>query len=316
MSKYRAIWHRNGQSVWNQSLPKHRANRQRSGQLGKVMPVLPVFMLLSLSLPRLASAEPIDGFTEPFRTIDVASAETGIITKILVREGEFVHRGQFLASLDVDVLQAHLAIAERESQSRGTLESARAEQRLRQDRLDKLQQLRAKGIARQEEVDRARTDLTIAEAQGVSAEDALAIKRLECKKIKVQIERRIVCAPIDGVVNAIHKEEGEHVSTADPQVVTLVQLDPLLAVFSMSASQTALLCAGQHVTVHPVRIAKNGSMDAIPVVGVVEFVSPVTHAESSTVLVTIRFDNSDGLFRSGEHCWLKLPDGSPPRKGR
>ena len=137
------------------------------------------------------------------------------------------------------------------------------------------------------------------------------MRRLECDKIRAQIERRTVRAPIDGVVNAIHKEEGEHVSTADPNFMTLVQLDPLLAIFSMTTSQAVRMRTGQQLTVQPMLIGQDGSMRSVPAEGVVEFVAPITHAESGTVLVTIRFKNPDGQYRSGERCWLNVAGESP-----
>ena len=48
------------------------------------------------------------------------------------------------------------------------------------------------------------------------------------------------------------------------------------------------------------------------VAGTVDYVSPVTDAESSTVRVKIKVPNPDGKFRSGEHCTLKMI--SPTRR--
>lgn len=268
--------------------------------------------IIPLALTQLASAEPVDGFTEPYRTIEVASAETGIIIKVLVKEGERVQRGQIVAKLDASVLQSRLEIAIRESLARGAIETAQAEFQLRKKRLHKLLQLRTNGIVRQVEVERAKADLAITEAQVLAAEDAIAIKRLECKRIQAQINQRIVYSPIDGVVNTIHKEEGEQVSTADPHVVTIVQLDPLLAIFSLSTPQAMQLRSNQNITIHPTKISSNGISSSPTVTGIVEHVAPVTHAESSTVLVTVRFENSEGLFRSGERCWLNTISTDKP----
>jgi len=40
--------------------------------------------------------------------------------------------------------------------------------------------------------------------------------------------------------------------------------------------------------------------------GVVEFISPVTNAESGLVLVKVRIENSDRRFRSGERCKMRV----------
>jgi RND family efflux transporter MFP subunit len=248
-----------------------------------------------------------DGFTEPYRTIDVAAAETGIIASLAVHEGDSVHQGDVLATLDDEVHTALLAIADQAMQSAGALDAALAEQQLRQDRLAKLRTLRGKGHARQEEVERAKADLAIAEAQIRSAREERAIKKLEYQKIKAQLQRRTIRAPSDGVVTTIVKEVGEYVAANDANVLTIVQLDPLLATFSLPSQQAASLQVEQNVTVRSLDMAAMGAKGPVLMNGVVDFISPVTDAESGTVRVKVRIANHGGRFRSGERCSLEVP---------
>ena len=141
-----------------------------------------------------APAGEVEGFTEPYRTIDVAAAEMGIVAEMLVREGDSVRKGQVLATLDQDIQRAQLATAEQAAGTQGPLASALAERELRKHRLEKLVALRANGNAQQEEVERARADLAIAEANVRTAEEDLTIKRLDLERIKVQLRRREVHA--------------------------------------------------------------------------------------------------------------------------
>jgi RND family efflux transporter MFP subunit len=249
----------------------------------------------------------IDGFTEPYRSVDVAASEVGIIAELKVREGDVVRKGQALATLDSDLQRALLSIAEKNVESQGRLQSARAELGLRKHRLEKLETLLTKGHARQDEVERARADLAIAEAQVLAAEEDLVIRELEYQKIAVQLDRRSVYAPLDGVVVQLLKDEGEFVAPTDPYVMNLVQLDRLLATFSVPNGGAATLQLGDHV---PVLLASGETVQ-----GVVEFVAPVTDAESGTVRVKVRIENPDGMHRSGQRCSLRLPgnvaDGRP-----
>jgi RND family efflux transporter MFP subunit len=250
-----------------------------------------------------ARASHVDGFTEPYRSVNVSTTETGIIRTIEVHEGDAVEAGQVLATLDSEVHAALLAIAEENMNAQGRLDASRAELELRSNRLEKLEDLRLKGFARQEEVERARADVAIAKAQVVSAREELLVRKLEYEKIKIQLERRTVRAPLAGVVTVVHKEPGEFVAPNAPELLKLVQLDWLLAVFSIPSHQALLLTAGQTVIV---RLA-----DGLrPLEGTIEFISPVTDAESGTVRVKVRMDNRSGLFRSGQRCSLQLPDST------
>ena len=100
-----------------------------------------------------------------------------------------------------------------------------------------------------------------------------------------------------GLDNDKHKQIGEFVAPNSPQVVTLVQVDRLLAHFTLMDSQASLLELGQVV---PIAIGNDYTK------GTVKFISPVTNAESGTVLVRLCVDNSRGQFRSGQRCRMQL----------
>ncbi|MGE0608172.1 MAG: efflux RND transporter periplasmic adaptor subunit [Pirellulales bacterium] len=254
---------------------------------------------LTASSPAAAAGLELEGFTEPFRTINIASDESGIIDEMLVREGEKVEQGQPLARLNSDVHRTLLAIAEQGMQAEGRLDAALADQQLRQDRLRKLESLRAEGHARQEELDRAATEVAVAEANVRAAREDRLTKKLEYDRIKVQYERRTVRAPVAGVVTKMHKQMGEFVAPNNPDVLTLVQLDPLMANFTILSDQSPMLAEGQKVTIR--LVARDGQ----EVAGIVDFVAPTTDAESGTVLVKIRIENAEGRIRSGERCKLQ-----------
>jgi RND family efflux transporter MFP subunit len=247
----------------------------------------------------LAQVSEIEGLTEPYRSIDVAAPEPGVITRILVQEGHLVRQGQILATLDNEVHLATLAVAQKNMEAIGTLNSAVAELQLRKDRLESFLALRAKEYARQEEVDRARAELAIAEAKLLTVQEDLAIKKLEYEKIKAQVERRIIRAPADGAITKLFKDEGEYAAPNDPTLFTLVQLHRLLAVFSVPSQAAQRIENEQPVSISFPDLPS-------PAKGIVEFVSPVTDAESGTVRVKVRIDNLQASYRSGERCTLEL----------
>jgi RND family efflux transporter MFP subunit len=211
-----------------------------------------------------------------------------------------------LATLDNEVHETALAIARKSMEAQGGLNAALAEVQLRKDRLEKFEALRAKDHARQEEVDRARAELAMAEARLLAVREELQIKKLEYEKIKAQIERRTIRAPLDGVVTRLHKDEGEFVAANDPNVVTVVQLKQLLATFSVPAARARDMRVGEKVRLD----FSEGQPTAE---GAVEFIAPVIDAESGTVRVKVRLENSSGACRSGERCTLNLSPGSRQR---
>jgi RND family efflux transporter MFP subunit len=261
-----------------------------------------MFVAASLAMvgaPR-ASAELIDGFTEPFLTTNVATAETGVIISLSVREGEVVKKGQALALLDNDLHLALVEIASEQMRAVGKLQSATAELTLQERKFEKLQELRERGHARPEELERTRTDVLIARAQLLAIKEDLAVRKLEHERTRLQLERRTIRAPHDGVIAKTHKQEGEFVAPNEPIMFTLVQLDPLVASFSVPSHLVGAFRLRQKVFVG---VEGHSASSA----GAIELISPVTEAESGTVRIKVRLENPKGLLRSGERCTLQLP---------
>ena len=238
----------------------------------------------------------VKAFTEPYRSIEIAAPETGILSQVIVKEGDQIKAGGLLANLNEEVLAASLAVAKETTESGGAIKSARAELQMQQERFGNLQGLFDRRHASQIELDRARSQLEIAEAKVESVEDDLRVKKLEMRRIEAQLEQRRLRTPIDGVVTEIFKDEGEFVSPADPKVMTVVQLNPLRVIFSVPQEEISRLQVDDTVSVE---------INGEEVDGTVEFVSPTADAQSGTSRVKIQIDNEDLSLASGQACYLK-----------
>ncbi|WP_417386425.1 efflux RND transporter periplasmic adaptor subunit [Gimesia sp.] len=259
--------------------------------------MMTIAVLLLWRTPSVLALE-LEGYTEPYRTIRVATDETGIIDEIFISEGQAVDKGAPLMRLNNDVHNALLAVAEQNMNAQGRLESTRAELELKNERFKILQSLRLEGNARQEEVDRAKYEAAVAKANVQTVQEDLIARRLEYQKIKTQISRRTIRAPITGVVHLIQKEQGEFVAPNSPETLTLVQIDQLLAYFTLTSQQASQLKINDKLEV---TFKHDNSLTE----GTIEYISPVTDAQSGTVLVKIRIDNRNGEFRSGERCTIQ-----------
>jgi RND family efflux transporter MFP subunit len=244
------------------------------------------------------SEQVVEGFTEPIRKLDLIPAEPGIIESLNVHEGSAVKKDELLGSLDCEVQDAALEIARSNAANHGRLDSATAERDLRKWRLGALQALRAKGNANDEEVNRVASELAVSEANILAAMEQRSADSLEAERVAAMIERRTMRSPFDGVVTRIYHEEKESVGNNSP-VLTIMQLDKLRVVFTIPTSQVSRLKVNQSV---PLAFPNSGQKAA----GKVEFISPVSDAESDTVRVKVLIDNSQGKYRCGVRCTLNL----------
>lgn len=240
----------------------------------------------------------IEGFTEPYADIDLAAGEMGILAEVLVNDGDEVVAGQLLAKLNDDVLTASLDVAESAMTATGELQSAQTQFDLKQVEAGKLKDLFGRDHASQKELDRVAGEVKIAQSRVVSVKEDLAVRRLEHARIKAQINQRQIRSTIDGVVVEVRKDKGEFVSPSDPVVARVVQLDPLLVVFSVPNVNRDSIHKDQPVSI---KIAGSGIAD-----GVVEHVSPTADASSGTFKVKVLLPNPDRRWHGGEKTELLL----------
>ena len=104
---------------------------------------------------------------------------------------------------------------------------------------------------------------------------------------------------MDGVISELSREAGEFVSPSDPTIARLVQLDPLLIVFSVPLSQRNEVEKDQVVEL------KLGT-DQVRAEGIVEYVSPTSDTSNSSVRVKVRLPNSVRQHQSGERAILVM----------
>lgn len=274
------------------SLPSDRRPKTSISRsfLGRI--VLAASMLAAVSSSGRAAATEYEGFTEPYRHIEVTPAEPGVIAAIHVVEGESVKRGQTIAELDSRVLEATLAITKARKDVTGEVTSAKALNALRQSHLDKLLPLLARGHAQQDEVARAQADLAVAQANLRSAREQRQIEALEYERILAQLERRRMRSPFDGVVVRVYKEPAETVFGDGGPLMSLAQLNPLRIIVHAPTAAIAAIKAGDDVMV---RFPDSEQS----VTGRIELVSPVTDADSGTVRIKVLVENPDNQLRSG-----------------
>ena len=252
-------------------------------------------------LPAVASAQVHKGrithsFTEPIEKSVAASAEAGIIAIAHVKEGDRVRVGDPLASINHNVLKETLAIAIAKSESTTRLDAATAQLELLDTQLAAVSSLISGGHTSQHEVAQKQSEHRQAVAELRASKEELKLAALEVKRIKAQIQDRIIKSPIDGIVTKIHKQPGENVSNNEPQYGTIVRVDQLKVRFYLDAQTLRNTKPGDRASlaIGPEKTSVNGT---------VSFVSPVIDPDSGLGRLDVVIENSDGSIQSGIACY-------------
>ena len=190
---------------------------------------------------------------------------TGLVTEILVEEGDWVAKGEVLARLDTE---------------RAVLEVARSRANL--DRLEaaltRQQELVRRGMASTEAADQIRAEYEVTKA-------ALALADLSLEKANIR-------APFDAVVTERLIKLGQQVETYQA-TFSVADFSSLQAVMDVPERSSPALQDKQLVALD--FLAYQG--DAV--VGEIERISPVVNPLTGTVRVTISVDNKNRNLRPG-----------------
>jgi len=244
---------------------------------------------LSLLIPTLASAA--EAFLEPNQLIEIRSPFQAMVQTVHVEEGQTVQKGDLLLELDSRTFKARERLLQKISTFHAVLDSAKAIVKMQQDRLAMVEKLTRSGNARKKELEKVKTDLAISRAKLLEAREKQEQTLIELEIARIQVKERRFKSPLAAVVLKIYRQHSEMASPTDSEpAISLVQLDPLLAVFHLPVQQALKLSKGDDVTL---------LMQENTVPATIDFVSPVIEAQSGTIRVRFRVPNPEGKLLSG-----------------
>ncbi len=255
----------------------------------------------SSRMPLTAQAAP-DGALKPWRESKVATSESGLVTKILVKLGDKVELGQSLAELDCDSVRIQLNMAEIQAESAGRINTAKAEVDFHQEKLVKLEELAARNHAFPSELEKARADLRMAQGRLESELQERRIYGKQVEKLKQQLHDRTIYAPIQGVVVELYRELGEYVAPNSPQVVRIADVSKLKASFFLMDEEVKQIAGRTNVKVS----LPSGQLAS----ALVDYLAPVADGESGLLELRVLIDNPVGE-NIGSRCSLVIDDLGP-----
>ncbi len=160
----------------------------------------------------LVAAVTASGKIQPKKKVDISADITGRITRIAVREGDLVQKGQFLLQIDPTIYQANLqrANAAMSSSQAGQVQ-AQASRDQSQRALQRTKELREQNpnLVSQEQLEQAQTAFDIAEANLTASAHLVEQSRAGLQEARDQLAKTHLVAPMTGRVTRLAVEEGE-----------------------------------------------------------------------------------------------------------
>src|SRR5439155_10987190 len=152
------------------------------------------------------------GKIQPKKKVDISADITGRITRIAVREGDLVQKGQFLLQIDPTIYQANMqrANAAMSSAEAGAVQ-ARATRDQSQRALTRTKELHEQNpnLISQEQLEQAQTAFDIADANLTASQHLVEQARAGLREARDQLAKTHLVAPMAGRVTRLAVEEGE-----------------------------------------------------------------------------------------------------------
>lgn len=242
--------------------------------------------------------------TDPYRTSNVEPQVTGILQKILFKEGGLVHAGQPLYQIDPAPYKAAYDSA------RAAVEVARANLADAKLKADRYAALRAQNAIAQQDADDA-------EAAYKQALATVEQNKANLESARINLGYTTITAPITGRIGRTLVTPGALVTANQTTpLATIATLDPIYVDMDQSSAELVHLereaAEGQLSRRLPASTPVTLEMDdgsTYPLKGTLQFSEVTVDPTTGAVVLRAQFPNPDGLLLPGMYVRATIVEG-------
>ena len=218
-------------------------------------------------------------------TVSVEAQVAGELLEVHFKEGDFVHQGQLLFTIDPRPYEAALA------QTEATLLRDKAVAANGRAQAQRISKLLTDGVVSPSDADSSTSAAAAAEAT-VSADEAAL------KTAQLNLEYCKIYSPMDGRTGAVLVKPGNLVKVADVPIVVIKRLSPIPVDFTVP--QEYLREITKHLTAKPLRVeATLPNSLGPPEIGKLVFVENAVDTTTGTIRLRALFENSSSALWPG-----------------
>lgn len=245
------------------------------------------------------------GTIDPETQLVISSEVSGEIVFLGAKEGDVVQKGQVLVKINPQSMLAQQAESEAAiSAAQARLASAKAGLLRQQTELARVQQLFDKNLSTRQELDNAKSQVQISEAEVDAAGFTVDQARANSRMVRESLNKTTIRAPISGTIVKLNSKVGEKVVGAiqmtGTEIMTIADLSVIESVVDVSENDVVQVKLGDTATVE---------VDAIANEKFQAYVSQIANSPKQTGLgttdqvtnfeVRVRFVNPDPRLRPG-----------------
>jgi len=238
------------------------------------------------------------GRVEAFETVSVKAQVGGQISAVHFREGQEVHKGDPLFTLDDRPYQATLH-REEANQTRDEVDARNAEkEHQRYSDLDR------RKVVATDEYDKARATAESKAAQVQADRATVEVARLQAEYCRI-------VSPVDGVAGEVKTHAGNIVKANDTELVVVNKIRPVLVSFSLPEGELGTVRAAMAGGPVSVSVSLPGLEDSVAT-GTLVFINNQVDPQTGTIRLKASFENADKQLWPGQYINVSLVAGMVP----
>lgn len=249
----------------------------------------------------IAAAGEYECMIEPKQHIEIRSPVEAMIESVKVTRGEYVKRGQVLATLVSGPERAALAAAESRAQMVGDIRVSEARLDIAEKKYKRAEELFKRNFVSANARDEAEAEFRLSSEEVRRARENQRLAELDAKRAAEVLELRTIRSPLNGVVVEVMLRPGEFGATTikDP-IMRLAEIDPLHVEVVLPVAEYGKVKRGQRAVVVP-EAPIGGSYDTR-----VKIVDRILDAASGTFGVRMELPNARHAIPAGVRCKVRF----------
>ena len=218
------------------------------------------------------------GVVTPIRMVDVKPQTNSVVTKVHVRDGQYVKAGDLLFTLDARTEEANIAKAQAQL-AKDVAALADAQRQLR----------RAQDLLAKQFISQGSVDTNVAAVEGLQATVNADKAAIEAVRVAQSYSR--ITAPQAGRVGAINVNPGTALEASKTVLLTITQISPIAVTFALPQSKISAALEGLKGGGAPVTATLSDSGAVFK--GTLQFVDSMVDPTSGVVRAKAFFKNED-----------------------
>jgi len=270
-------------------------------QMMRAQAVTPYVYTGTPTLKKVENNSRFIALVKPLNAVDVKTQVSGTIQDVSFTDGQFVHAGDVLFTIEQDRYKANVAAA------KASLTKAEAD--LKQS---KSEYARQKELHRDKVVSTA--DLEKVESRTAQAEAAVEQAKAALELAQIDLQHTTITAPIDGRIGQVLITKGNYVDLASPALARIVQTTPVKITYALSDKEylavRKMLRANGTPEERPTLQIELSDQTVLPLTADKVFLDNEMDPTTATISLYAEYDNLEELLVPNNHVTILWKESS------